>query len=309
MKINIKNIKVRSICATLFISLFLSCNNGIEELQNQKDSILSISNLRQNFLDIFTSFSDMFTDAFGITATTTKKEVGEQLGKLGKAVSEVKDKLKELKENEQFSLIKKDKADEEITKVINTLENIVNGVDKIKDATANADDTGGDKDAKAADTGSIKNLVEGINFIYGAAKKTEIPLEGKAVKTIEDSGAVGKLFHNNSTANTPNVENALKGAQRAVIAANGADILAAIEAVKGKSSGQAVQIQNATNAFEIAISTASGANDLGSDVNTNASAIAAGLALRAMAQSGKLAAHFWWCESKRSEFNINRVSF
>ncbi|UPA17358.1 hypothetical protein bcCo53_001548 (plasmid) [Borrelia coriaceae] len=28
MKINIKNIKVKSICATLFISLFLSCNNS-----------------------------------------------------------------------------------------------------------------------------------------------------------------------------------------------------------------------------------------------------------------------------------------
>ncbi|AHH11438.1 hypothetical protein bcCo53_001603 (plasmid) [Borrelia coriaceae] len=33
MKINIKNIKVKSICATLFISLFLSCNNGGPEIR------------------------------------------------------------------------------------------------------------------------------------------------------------------------------------------------------------------------------------------------------------------------------------
>ncbi len=61
MKINIKNIRLKSICATLFISLFFSCNSGvIEELEKQRDSILSISNLRQGFLDIFASFSDIY---------------------------------------------------------------------------------------------------------------------------------------------------------------------------------------------------------------------------------------------------------
>ncbi|AHH11253.1 hypothetical protein bcCo53_001639 (plasmid) [Borrelia coriaceae] len=34
MKINIKNIRIKSICATLFISLFLSCNNAGPELRD-----------------------------------------------------------------------------------------------------------------------------------------------------------------------------------------------------------------------------------------------------------------------------------
>ncbi|AHH11368.1 hypothetical protein bcCo53_001714 (plasmid) [Borrelia coriaceae] len=66
MKINIKNIKVRSICAMLFISLFLSCNNGIEELQKEKESILSIFKLRQNLLEVLSSFSDVVIDVLGI---------------------------------------------------------------------------------------------------------------------------------------------------------------------------------------------------------------------------------------------------
>ncbi|AHH11263.1 hypothetical protein BCO_0114800 (plasmid) [Borrelia coriaceae ATCC 43381] len=78
MKINIKNINIKSICATLFISLVLSCNSGvIEELQKQRDSILSISNLIQGFLDIFASFGNMFTDSFDIKVTTTKQQVGD----------------------------------------------------------------------------------------------------------------------------------------------------------------------------------------------------------------------------------------
>ncbi|UPA17324.1 hypothetical protein bcCo53_001507 (plasmid) [Borrelia coriaceae] len=61
---NIKDIKVKSICATLFVSLFLSCNNnGIEELQKQKDFLSSLANLGNDFLTVFIPFFDMFTGA------------------------------------------------------------------------------------------------------------------------------------------------------------------------------------------------------------------------------------------------------
>ncbi|AHH11447.1 Variable outer membrane protein (plasmid) [Borrelia coriaceae ATCC 43381] len=48
------NIKVRSICTTLFISLFLACNSGvIEELEKKNAFLSSIANLGNGFLDVF----------------------------------------------------------------------------------------------------------------------------------------------------------------------------------------------------------------------------------------------------------------
>ncbi|AHH11457.1 variable large family protein (plasmid) [Borrelia coriaceae] len=290
MKINIKN-RIKSICATLFISLFLSCNNGIEELQKQRDSILSISNLRQNFLDIFTSFSDMFTDAFGITTETTKKQVGEHLGKVGDAVQAVKGKLENIKADENFDLIK-DKAESIIIKAIETLGKIVEGTNKIKVATKDANGpigghTTDNQSAVQAIKASVEGLVEGISMIYRTAKEANIDSKGEAKKTITNVQAVGKLFGTNSEVNGGNGSE-LKAAHIALTAVSGADILAAIDAVKDQS-GVPGNIDAATNAFEMAIANASGANNITGDVNTNASAIAAGIALKAMAQNGKLA--------------------
>ncbi|UPA17315.1 hypothetical protein bcCo53_001701 (plasmid) [Borrelia coriaceae] len=56
MKINIKNIRIKSICAILFISLFLSCNNGIEELEKRNNFFSSLANLGNDFLTVFISF-------------------------------------------------------------------------------------------------------------------------------------------------------------------------------------------------------------------------------------------------------------
>ncbi|AHH11556.1 variable large family protein (plasmid) [Borrelia coriaceae] len=66
-------IKVRSICATLFISLFLSCNNGIEELEKRNYFLFSLANLGNDFLDVFTSFADMVSDVLSIKAETKKR--------------------------------------------------------------------------------------------------------------------------------------------------------------------------------------------------------------------------------------------
>ncbi|AHH11922.1 variable large family protein (plasmid) [Borrelia coriaceae] len=288
MKINIKNIRIRSICATLFISLFLSCNNGIEELQKQRDSILSISNLRQQFLDVFSSFSDMFTDAFGITADTTKKQFGEHLGKVGDAVQAVKGKLENIKADENFDLIK-DKAESIIAKAIETLGKIIDGANKIKQATASASgkiansDSAGD--AVQAETESVKGLVEGIVMFCEAAKGVGMHPKGNANKPIADSQEVGNLF--NQTSNVGSDAKALIGANRAVHTASGADILAAIEAAKDITSKVAGNINAATSAYDVAIANKSNGNL--TTIKTNASAIAAGLALRAMAKQGKLA--------------------
>ncbi|UPA17501.1 variable large family protein (plasmid) [Borrelia coriaceae] len=292
MKINIKNIRVKSICATLFISLFLSCNNGIEELQKQNQSILSISNLRQIFLDVFASFGDMLKDPFGITAATTKKSVGEQLGKVGEAVKSAKSKLESIKSGSGYDLIK-DKAETLIAKAIKTLKKIVNGTNKIKEATKDADDQianagSSNADAVKADETSVKNLVKGISMVYEASKDADVAPKGDARKaTGSDCKAVGKLFGTNGSL----AGSELKAANVALNVASGADILAAIEAAnKDGQEKPASTINLAKDAYDIAIANNSGSNDAeDAAVKQNASVIVAGLALKAMARGGKLA--------------------
>ncbi|AHH11846.1 Variable major protein, partial (plasmid) [Borrelia coriaceae ATCC 43381] len=92
MKINIKNISIKSICATLFISLFLSCNNGIEELEKRNTFLSSLANLGNDFLSVFTSFGD----ALGFSAVKsgdTKDKVGAHFEKIKKGLEETKGKL------------------------------------------------------------------------------------------------------------------------------------------------------------------------------------------------------------------------
>ncbi|AHH09954.1 Variable major outer membrane lipoprotein (plasmid) [Borrelia parkeri SLO] len=120
-------------------------------------------------------------------------------------------------------------------------------------------------------------------MIYEAAKDADTEPKGNANKAIADSKEFGKLF-----GDTGNVDaKSLSGARKAVIAASGADILAAIEAAKDTSK-QAGNISAAKNAYDIAVATKDDTN-AHDDIKTNASAIAAGLALRAMAKDGKLA--------------------
>ncbi|UPA15704.1 variable large family protein [Borrelia turicatae] len=294
------NERIKNFNITILMSLFLlfSCGSGQQAVdagktgtaggEQQGTGSLSevISSARQLFLDAFVSFGNLLKGVLGLTVDTTKKEVGEQLGRLGEAVQVVKDKLEGLKGNEQFNLIK-DKADSVITKAIGILKKIVEGASKIKDATVDA----GDKVANAVDAGSanpadkksVTDLVEGINLIYEAAKAVGVESKGTADKKIADSKEVGKLF--NDTGNVGD-GNALKGANVALNAASGADILSAIEAVKDKSD-VAGNIDQAKNAYDIAIANKNHGN--ATHVQTNASAIAAGLALRAMAKNGKLA--------------------
>ncbi|AHH11921.1 variable large family protein [Borrelia coriaceae] len=78
MKINIKNIRVRSICATLFISLFLSCNNAGESAEAEKrlnDVLMDVGRSTEN---VFYSFIDLISDTLGfrVSTGTTKKQVG-----------------------------------------------------------------------------------------------------------------------------------------------------------------------------------------------------------------------------------------
>ncbi|AHH11562.1 variable large family protein (plasmid) [Borrelia coriaceae] len=296
MKINIKNIKIKSVCVTLFISLFLSCNNGIEESLADKGAGKGLNDIiadsRKIFLDAFVSFGNSLKESFSITSTTTKKAVGERLGNVGEAVKLVKGNLESLKEKEHFGFIK-NKVETSIDNSIKTLDKIVNGVGKIKEATAGSADNkignatkDGEDAAPPSDTDSVKSIVEGIGMVYGAARETGIDPKGDATKTVTDSKKVGNLFGNNGSIGGAD---ALKAAHMALTNASGADILAAIDiAAKGGTSKPAGQIKDATNAFDIAIATQNH-GDAHVDVRTKGAVIAAGIALRAIAKDGKLA--------------------
>ncbi|WP_434757133.1 variable large family protein (plasmid) [Borrelia puertoricensis] len=291
-----KRITLCALLITLF--LLLSCGSGQQSVDAANGggaatggSSLSsvISSSRQLFLDAFVAFGGLLKEAFGITADTTKKSVGEQLGEVGDAVKVVKDKLEGMKENEQFNLIK-DKAETTITKAIDILKKIVEGTNKIKEATKDAGDkiasaTADNNDAKQADAASVKGLVEGFNLIYGAAKDAGTEPKGDANKPIADSKEIGNLF--NATANAADAT-ALKAAHVALNAASGADILAAIEAAKGSTSNNAADITAAKDAFDIAVANKKEGN-AHADVREKGPVIAAGLALKAMAKDGKLA--------------------
>ncbi|AHH10141.1 Variable major outer membrane lipoprotein, partial (plasmid) [Borrelia parkeri SLO] len=161
-----KRITFCALLMTLF--LLLSCGSGQQAADAGKTGSekgtgsLSevIASSRQLFLDAFVSFGNLLKEAFGLTADTTKKAVGERLGKVGEAVKIAKDKLEELKGNEQFNLIK-DKAESTINKAIDTLRKIVEGASKIKDATGSANgkvggNVGDTEDAEKADAASVK---------------------------------------------------------------------------------------------------------------------------------------------------------
>ncbi|AHH11451.1 variable large family protein (plasmid) [Borrelia coriaceae] len=289
MKINIKDIKIKSICATLFISLFLSCNNGIEELERQRDSILSISNLRQGFLDIFTSFGDMLGGVLGIKADTKKSEIGDYFTNIANTMKKVKDKLiSEIANNENYAKVKT-VVDKFIT---GTLDKIAEGS---KIVAVGAGDSGiiGDaeqnKDAVAADTASVKAIVKGIKAIVDMVLKDKGNADANATKDA-DKANIGKLFTKTNDGNR--ADNAAAQLAAASIGAiTGADILQAIIKSKENPNADGINgIENAKDAAEIAIAPAvDNKKAINQEEAKKDAVLAAGIALRAMAKNGKFA--------------------
>ncbi|UPA17120.1 variable large family protein (plasmid) [Borrelia coriaceae] len=285
MKINIKNIKVRSICATLFISLFLACNNGIEELEKQRDSILSISNLRQGFLDVFTSFSDMVTDTLGINVDTKKEDIGKYFTNIETTMKKVKEKLNTLvAENGNYEKVKAvvDKF------VADTLDKIAEGAKEAAKGAVGSDAIGSataGQDAVPGEVASVNSLVKGIKTIVEVVlKKSEGDAGANKTKTSEQQ-TIGKLFAQGS-GGSDGTEAEAAAANASIGAVTGADILQAI--LKSGDVSTNKQLNTVTSAAEIAVAQNSGTKTL--SAVTKDAIIAAGIALRAMAKNGKFTA-------------------
>ncbi|UPA17528.1 variable large family protein (plasmid) [Borrelia coriaceae] len=295
MKINIKNIRVKSICATLFISIFLACNNGIEELEKQRDSILSISNLRQQFLDIFTSFGEMFTDTLGIRADTTKSDIGKYFTKFAYTINKTKEKLNDIvAENGNYPKVK-----EEVEKFIKeTLDKISEGAKEAAKGATGAGAIGNAKqgqNAAPAKVDSVNSLIKGIKAIVEVVSKGQGDAEVSKINNNQQK-IIGKLLGVNASDGT---EQQAAAASASIGAVTGTDILKAISK-SGIATNKA--ITSVTNAAEIAVANAA-SEEFSSSLKDDA-VIAAGIALRAMAENGTFVGNNTNSDSK----NVNAVN-
>ncbi|AHH11798.1 variable large family protein (plasmid) [Borrelia coriaceae] len=279
MKINIKNISIKSICATLFISLFLSCNNGIEELQREKQFYSSLANLGNDFLSVFTSFGDSLGGVLGFNPNTKKSEVGNYFKNIQETVQGVKTGLNNIvtdmknQENPNASTV------EAAVKALNEkLDKIIEGAKTVSeaigtDATAPIGNVAASAAAGAVGIG-VDKLVQGIKSIVGVVLKDKGKADAGDNKKAEDGsternsdGSV-KLFANASAGSDD--KKAAADAAKAIGAVTGADILQAMV----KDNGDAAKLAKNSSSGVTAPKDAE---------------VAGGIALRAMAKEGKFA--------------------
>ncbi|UPA11481.1 variable large family protein (plasmid) [Borrelia parkeri] len=268
---------------TLF--LLLSCGSGSAKVEDPKTTFLnSIANLGRGFLDVFTSLSDMVAGAFGIKADTKKSDIGKYFTSIETTMNTVKKKLQEeVAKNGNYSKVKK-VVDTFIT---NTLDKIAAGAkEAAKGATTDTaiGNAVKNQDAKPANAESINSLVKGIKTIVGVVLKSN---EGnaEATKTAEDEQkSIGKLLSGKGASDGE--EKHAAAASASIGAVTGADILKAI--AKSAETADKVDLDQAKDAASIAAAKKDVAADF-TDARKDA-VIAAGIALRAMAKDGKLAA-------------------
>ncbi|UPA17118.1 variable large family protein (plasmid) [Borrelia coriaceae] len=294
MKINIKNIRLKSICATLFISLFLACNNGIEELEKRNTFLSSLANLGNDFLDSFTSFGDTLGGVLGFNTKTPKSEVGKYFKSVHDTVSSTKTALEKIvadmkdKGNpnaEAVSASVKTFIDDKLSKIIEGAE-IASGAigNDASEPIANVAKGGSNTDGAGVKGKDIENLVKGIKSIVDIVLKDKGSADAGTGKKADalasdrdaNSSDVVKLFGSsgNQGAIAANADKAAADASKAVGAVTGADILQAMVKENGESAKLAEhKVDTAVTGM----------------VSKNDATIAGAIALRAMAKGGKFA--------------------
>ncbi|BDU63467.1 variable large protein (plasmid) [Candidatus Borrelia fainii] len=266
-----KRITLSALLMTLF--LLLSCGSGSANVEDPKSK----------FLNVFTSFGNMVTNAFGIKADTTKSEVGKYFAAIETTITSVKKELQEaVDKNENYSKVKS-LVEQFIT---NTLKKIADGANEAAKGATGEDKIGGAKDQEGApgDSASVNALVKGIREIVSVVLKDN---EGsaEATKTAgNEKKSIGKLLGKKDDG----TEEHAAAASASIGAVTGADILKAI-AKSAEAANNDVGIDQAKNAAEIAAAKKEDDKEFGDEAQKDA-VIAAGIALRAMAKGGKFAA-------------------
>ncbi|UPA17527.1 variable large family protein (plasmid) [Borrelia coriaceae] len=292
MKINIKNIRIKSICATLFISLFLSCNSGvIEELEKKKTFADSLVNIGHSFQEIFTSFGNTIGDALGFSAvksTDNRSAVGDHFKKIGDGLTATKNKLNELSSKISETKNSDTKgvenaikgANDVFDKLITALTKLA-GVTKATDKIGDAETGGAPKPALVDD---IKIIITEIKEIIGTAIGSGVKIDiGKAGDPVTNDGskAPAVLVGKGNNKADANAGPALAGGVAQ------ADPWAMLDKIKDAKTGTVLAASN-YDAGELATAVAGvGVNNVGAKTNAD---LAAAVALKAMTQGGKFSA-------------------
>ncbi|WVN92306.1 variable large family protein (plasmid) [Borrelia turicatae] len=268
---------------TLF--LLLSCGSGSSKAEDPQNKFLkSVISLSNDFLNVFTSFSDMVAGAFDIKADTKKSDVAAYFKTVQDTVSSTKTSLEKIVEDMKSENNPNSSTTETVVNklVSETLNKIIEGAKTASEAIgSDASDplaNVANQNAGAAGT-KVDELVSGIKTIVdivlgkegNAEAGTDKKADGLTARTAQAAnGEAGKLF----AANADTAENAKKSAvdaAKAVGAVTGADILKAI-------------IKNDAGAVKLTKS-----NDGNAGAAPKDAAVAGGIALRAMAKDGKFA--------------------
>ncbi|AHH04362.1 Variable outer membrane protein (plasmid) [Borrelia nietonii YOR] len=85
--------RISAIIMTLFMVL-VSCNSGGVAEDPKHVYLASIANLGKGFLDVFVTFGDMVTGAFGIKADTKKSDIGKYFTDIESTMTTVKKSCK-----------------------------------------------------------------------------------------------------------------------------------------------------------------------------------------------------------------------
>ncbi|AOW96266.1 variable large family protein [Borrelia miyamotoi] len=271
---------------TLF--LIIGCNNGGGE-DPQKVFLTSIANLGKGFLDVFVTFGDMVTGAFGIKAETKKSEVGQYFTDIEKTMTSVKNKLNTVvSENSNYP-----KVQEVVNQFITgTLDKIIAGAKKAASGATDGAVIGGVVKSNAGtsvDATSVNALVKGIKEIVDLLIKEGDGQADKTTPVEDDKKNIGKLFGaKNSDANGGAEDKHVAAASASIGAVTGADILKAIAAANADATKDG-KVKDATDAAALALAKGTSTDNedqLGDSARKDA-IIAAGIALRAMAKDGK----------------------
>ncbi|AHH11849.1 Variable major protein (plasmid) [Borrelia coriaceae ATCC 43381] len=204
MKINIKNIRVKSICATLFISLFLSCNSGvIEELEKKKTFADSLVKIGHGFQEIFGSFGN----AFGFTAvksTDNRSIVGDYFEKIKKGLEDTKDKLDGLATKISSTPHADTKGVEAIiSSASEVFTKLIESVTKLVEVTKKGGHIGDVSTSKAtvANEQDVNSVIKNIKEILEMAGKSDVKIEQRepgAAVTANADGAVAVVVKANT---------------------------------------------------------------------------------------------------------------
>ncbi|AOW96264.1 variable large family protein [Borrelia miyamotoi] len=282
--------KKRKTLSAIIMTLFLiiGCNNGGGE-DPQKVFLTSIANLGKGFLDVFVTFGDMISGAFGIKAETKKSDVGKYFADIEKTMTSVKNKLNTVvAENSNYP-----KVQEVVNQFITgTLDKIVAGAKKAASGATDGAVISGVVKSDAAGNGpeadSVKNLVVGIKEIVDLVIKEGDGQADKTKPVEDDKKKIGKLFGAKNSADSGAEDKHVAAASASIGAVTGADILKAIAAANAdaKKDGKVSEAQDAA-ALALAKGTSTDNEDQLGDLARKDAIIAAGIALRAMAKDGK----------------------